>query len=279
MLSAKIADRLTLPVPEFWTKVIVHLHRPLIGHQQLAIQHQGFKIFVDPNDNCGGRLYYWGSYEPEQTAAFMDLLKDLQPTAFIDIGANIGYYSLLAATHSKARVYSFEPSPSIAKSLTRSIALNGYTERIKVTPKAASEKPGELVFFVNENPHNFGLGSIVNTVSTSTRLVVECCKVDDELPEDLGSSVLCKIDVEGAEFMALQGMARILTTVHPVLIVEVHPVELQQAGASARQVFDLLQSFGYSLSTLESADEIVDFEKLPTDTNYWLMGSPTPNAG
>jgi hypothetical protein len=56
-------------------------------------------------------------------------------------------------------------------------------------------------------------------------------------------------------------------------------VELQQAGASARQVFDLLQSFGYSLSTLESADEIVDFEKLPTDTNYWLMGSPTPNAG
>jgi FkbM family methyltransferase len=285
MLSARIADRLTVPVtlvsrnvPDFWTKVIVHLHRPLIGSQQLAIAHQGFKIFVDPNDNCGGRLYYWGSYEPEQTAVFKKLLEDLRPTEFIDIGTNIGYYSLLAATHSKAKVYSFEPSPAIRASLVRSVAANGYENRIKVIPKAASDKPGELTFFVNENPHNFGLGSIVNTVETSTKLVVECARVDDELPQELGNSVLCKIDIEGAEFMALQGMSRILTTVRPVLIVEVHPVELQQAGASARQVYDLLRSFGYSLTTLESSEDIGEFAKLPTDTNFWLMGSPGKTA-
>ena len=282
MLSSRIANKLTLPVtaisqhvPDFWTKVIVHLHRPLIGHQLLSLKHQGFNIFVDPNDNCGGRLYYWGHYEPEQTAAFLGLLNDLRPATFIDIGANIGYYSLLAATHSKARVYSFEPSPSIADCLTRSVAANHYDDRIRIIRKAASNSQGELSFFINENPHNFGLGSIVNTVASSTKVVVKSSTADLELPQDIGSPVLCKIDVEGAEFFALQGMSRILETARPVLIVEVHPVELAKAGASAEQVYDLLRGFGYSLRTLENTAEITDFETLPHDTNYWLMGRPS----
>jgi FkbM family methyltransferase len=282
MLSPRIANRLTLPVtmisqhlPDFWTKVIVHLHRPLIGHQILCLDHDGFKIFVDPNDNCGGRLYYWGSYEPEQTAAFKALLHELHPATFIDIGANIGYYSLLAATHSRAKVYSFEPSPSIADCLTRSVNANLYNDRIRVIRKAASCTPGELSFFINENPHNFGLGSIVNTVASSTMVNVECCAADDELQEDLAAPILCKIDVEGAELMVLKGMTRILENLCPVLIVEMHPVELVKAGASARQVYDLLGEAGYSLRMLESEDEITSVEALPTDTNYWFMGSPS----
>jgi FkbM family methyltransferase len=279
MLSPSLANYLTGPVtfvsrhlPDLGTKVIVHLHRPLIGHQLLLIEHDGFKIFVDPNDNCGGRLYYWGSYEPEQTAVFKQLLDELRPSTFIDIGANIGYYSLLAAAHSEASIYAFEPSPRIADSLARSVSVNTFKDRIHPVRKAASKEKGTLAFFVNENPHNFGLGSIVQTVDASTRVTVECCAPDDELTTDLGPSVLCKVDVEGAEYSALQGMQRILTTSHPTLIVEVHPVELKEAGSSSEQVCDLLRSFGYKLSTLDNSGEITDYAALPDDDNYWVLG-------
>ena len=53
---------------------------------------------------------------------------------------------------------------------------------------------------------------------------------------------------------------------------------LAKAGASAKQVYDLLRGFGYSLRTLENTAEITDFETLPHDTNYWLMGSPSARA-
>ena len=279
MLWPSLANTLTVPVtfvskrlPDLGTKAVVHLHRSLVGHQFLPIQHDGFKILVDPNDNCGGRLYYWGSYEPEQTEVFKQLLGELDPSTFIDIGANIGYYSLLAATHSNARVYSFEPSPSIADCLNRSIALNNLGGRVSTIRKAASSGKGTLSFFVNENPHNFGLGSVVSSVENSTKLVVDCCSVDEELTADLGPSVLCKVDVEGAEFAALQGMKQILTTYHPTLIVEVHPIELARAGSSAKQVYELLQSFGYKLHALGNSDKTTDFAVLPHDNNYWLLG-------
>ena len=279
MLSSSLANQLTGPItfvsrnlPDFGTKVIVHLHRPLIGHQLLLIEHDGFRIFVDPNDNCGGRLYYWGNYEPEQTAVFKQLLNELQPSTFIDIGANIGYYSLLAAAHSQASVYAFEPSPDIADCLDRSISANPFRERIHTVRKAASKEKGTLTFFTNEDPHNFGLGSIIKTVDASTEVTVECCAPDDEIAVDLGPSVLCKVDVEGAEHSALQGMQRILTTYHPTLIVEVHPVELKRAGSSSEQVCNLLRAFGYKLSILDNPGEITDFAALPVDYNYWVVG-------
>jgi hypothetical protein len=84
--------------------------------------------------------------------------------------------------------------------------------------------------------------------------------------------VLCKVDVEGAEHSALQGMQRILTTYHPTLIVEVHPVELKRAGSSSEQVCDLLRAFGYKLSILDNPGEITDFAALPVDYNYWVVG-------
>ncbi|HTD97068.1 MAG TPA: FkbM family methyltransferase [Edaphobacter sp.] len=279
MLSLKLANRLTPSVtfvsrhlPELGTNVVRHLHRSLIGHQLLSIKHDGFKILVDPNDNCGGRLYYWGSYEPEQTAAFKRLLSELHPTTFIDVGANIGYYSMLAAAHSDANVYAFEASPRVADCLTQSISSNSFAARIHVVRKAVSKEKGTISFYVNENPHNFGLGSVAVSSDASTQLVVECCSPDEELGTDLGASVLCKMDIEGGEFSALQGMQQILTICHPTLIVEVHPIELKAAGTSARQVYDLLRSYGYKLSTLDSSDETSDFAKLPDNDNFWLLG-------
>jgi hypothetical protein len=73
-------------------------------------------------------------------------------------------------------------------------------------------------------------------------------------------------------------MERLLRTSRPVLIVEVHPLELKKLGVSARQVYDLLCDSGYTMSTPEHPKKAVEFESLPNDTNYWLLGRFTANT-
>src|SRR5580658_8459581 len=115
----KISQRL----PDIGTKVIVHLHRPFVGNEYVPIQYGSFQIFVNPQDYCGGRLYYWGSYELAQTRSLTNLVDALRPGTFVDVGANIGYYSLLVAAKG-VPVIAVEASPQVVPALERSILLN-----------------------------------------------------------------------------------------------------------------------------------------------------------
>lgn len=266
--------------PDIITRVLLHLHRPLIGSCDVRITHGTFHIVVNPQDYCGGRLYYWGHYEPEQTEVFKSLLRRVAPATFLDVGANIGYYSLLAASQGIPKVISVEASPPIVQMLEASVAANPkLRERITVIPSAVSDKQGELTFYVNRAEHNYGLGSIVRgQKETGAQPVkVPCIQADtlvstQELPP---GPLFCKIDIEGAELLALNGMVKVIEQKRPVFILEIHPEELAEMGQSAGAVLDFLWRYDYRIVRLEQGGEApVDKSTILPEGNFWLIAYP-----
>jgi FkbM family methyltransferase len=260
-------------LPDIGTKVIVHLHRPFVGNTYIPIRCGSFQILVNPQDYCGGRLYYWGSYEREQTKSLINLLNTLRPSTFIDVGANIGYYSLLVAAKGVS-VIAVEASPQIIPALERSILLNrDLSSRIRVVRAAASDLEGEVPFWVNTVTHNFGLGSTVGSLpdAPSSAVSVPCVRLDDVISFETPGPLLCKVDVEGAECRVLRGMINTIRTLRPVFIVEVHPIELKAAGSSALDVLSFLWACNYSTEEFgPTRTEITSLTLIPND-NFWIL--------
>jgi len=270
---------LTRRAPTVVSKFFLHLHRPLVGDAELPVSIGALRILVSPQDNCGGSLYYSGCYEPEETRCFTRLLHEVRPSVFIDIGANIGYYTLLAASQGVPRLVAVEASPRIAASLQRNVVLNGLSSRVKIIPAAVSDREGTLTFWLNRQEHNFGTGSLIPRPDLG-----ECESIDvpcfsgDALFADLAAGpALVKIDVEGGEQFVLQGMATFLERVRPSLAVEVHPVQLRSSGHSAEQVTGLLGDRGFTLARLSHGREIAlsATESLGSDI-FWLIARPSP---
>jgi FkbM family methyltransferase len=265
----KISQRL----PDIGTKVIVHLHRPFVGEQYVPLQHGSFQILVNPQDYCGGRLYYWGSYELEQTKSLINLVDTLRPGTFIDVGANIGYYSLLVAAKG-VPVIAVEASPRVVPALERSILLNrNLSSRVRLIRAAAGDMEGEGTFWVNEVTHNFGLGSTIrpHPEAQATAVTVPVVILDDVIGLETPGPLLCKVDVEGAEFRVLKGMINTIRTRQPVFVIEVHPIELKSAGSSAQDVLSLLWDFDYSTEAFDANGAwITPSTVIPID-NFWIV--------
>src|SRR5579863_5057032 len=243
--------------PDLMRRVIIHVHRPLVGDATCVIDQEGFKIGVNPQDNCGGSLYYSGEYEPLQSKVLRAIITESKPSLFLDIGANIGYYSLLAASHGVARIIAFEPSPAVGEVLDFSIRLNPqFFRRISHVSFAASDREGEATFWTNKLAHNYGVGSIIRPADGSLggMITVRCAPVDSivmPMPEE--GVCVCKIDVEGAEHLVLRGMRETIDARRPTVMLEVHPLELDAAGQSARSVLNVLWERSYTIRKLDLA--------------------------
>ncbi|WP_108246774.1 FkbM family methyltransferase [Muricauda brasiliensis] len=173
------------------------------------------------------RELYWGNpMEYEYTSIFMELIKCVG--TFWDVGANIGYYSILAcAYNSKIKVSAFEPSNGPKHYLYENIAINQMNNQIRVHPQALSSESGNIAFYEVVNPkfphilnlsgeHNLGTKRGLN----SKKVIVESVQIDEVRNE--GRPVdLIKIDVEGAEFMVLKGGMQLLKKDRPIIICEI----------------------------------------------------------
>lgn len=255
--------------PDFVTRVLLHLHRPIVGSNWIPLEIEGIRLLVNPQDNCGGKLYYWGSYEPEQTSAIRKLIAETAPGTFLDIGANIGYYSILAAKLGVGRVIAIEASPQIFSKLARSVELNPILkDRFELLNVAVSDKIGTASFWANEDPHNFGLGSILTAAGGGADAVVVAAITVDSLPR-ASEPLLCKIDVEGAEFGVLQGMRDTIRRSAPTFLLEIHPKELRSQGASVIDVLDLLWEEGYTIR-LGYDNVVLGRSNLP-EGNFWVI--------
>jgi hypothetical protein len=114
------------------------------GIKNITIK-SGIKLLLLTNDFVDKYIYITGEYEPELESFLRDNLKE--GDNFIDVGSNIGYFSILASRliGSEGRVFSFEASPSMLIRLKENININGISN-IQIVPKAVSNKQGKLDF-------------------------------------------------------------------------------------------------------------------------------------
>jgi FkbM family methyltransferase len=212
-------------------------------------------VTVDGLRVYGGRqhhvMLYWllrGKYERHTRTLFEDAVKP--GMRVLDLGAHLGYFTLLAAraVGSTGRVYAFEPDPANYKFLCHNIALNGMQDIVTTVPKAVADTSGTRLLFAH--PKHSVMSSFWGEGRSDGAVSVECTTVDDFL--DGRQIDVVKLDVEGAELDALRGMRRTLTdTSRLAIFVECNPTALAAAGASVRELLD-------ELGALELDVQVID---------------------
>ena len=179
-----------------------------------------------------------GIWEPYESRLLLD---SLQPGAvFLDVGANLGYFSLLAADRvgPTGKVLAIEPDPANFLLLQRSVAHNGLSAIVKPYRVALSDRDDEARLYLSED--NFGDHQVFATDESRESLPVTLRRGADLLG-GLGVWLdLVKIDTQGSEYGVVAGLLPLLVRCRPRLIVELTPLSLRQCGSSGRALIELL---------------------------------------
>jgi FkbM family methyltransferase len=179
----------------------------------------GYKMNLDLYKPTQRGIYCSYKYEKEITNLVNNTLK--MNDVFIDVGAHVGYYSLLAAklVGQNGKIFSFEPNILNYKILKENICLNNF-DQIKYFELGLSDFDGEAQFYIN--PFNDGGSSLTKFTYPALVLVtIKVAKLDTFLNDiRLNKIDLIKIDVEGHQMSTLRGMEHTLLNYHPKIIVE-----------------------------------------------------------
>jgi FkbM family methyltransferase len=194
-----------------------------------------------------------GLYEPHVASLIVSLLAP--GGVFYDIGANAGYYSLIASkiVGPDGRVIAFDPVPKNAETVREQIALNGFDERCKVERLAVSGASGSFSFVIDEVNANSHLSEHNVPHLKNTGQVIEVAAVTlDEYAAGNPRPALIKMDIEGAEVDALKGARELLSSADaPTCLISTHSDELE------RGVKEILAGHGYSFKNLEGFEQMV----------------------
>ncbi len=222
--------------------------------RRIETEAQGIKLWVDPASNFGKRILGEGNYEADLTNAFGQLLQPGQ--TFVDVGANEGWFSMLAAklVGSTGRVLACEPQERLWPVIAKNIFLNSFAN-VQLLPFAVAEQQGEAV--INLYPSvNTGSSNISTTKRRwEKQQVIKLIPLAEILNPLQGRSVdLMKVDVEGFEHKVLLSAGALLGTTIKRLVVELHPAQLQALGSSEGDVMRLLESRGYIKRVVAGVD-------------------------
>lgn len=172
-------------------------------------------------------LFWSGKPNFEKDTADIFFERALNARTILDIGANLGYYTYLAATaNAKARVIAFEPIKYLAEKIQDNSLLNGFAQ-VTVIDQAVSDKKGEATFYINVKSPTMSTLSPEDAKDSSNyeKKIVLLVKLDDYVEENNVTDIdLIKIDVEEHEPEALEGMLTLLERDKPDVICEILPV-------------------------------------------------------
>lgn len=187
---------------------------------------------------------------------------------FIDIGANIGAYTLIASklVEKTGMVIAFEPVNTINKMLIDNIKMNGLTNII-VEKKAVYDQNTNLELFIS-NEQNMGMSSILNhSHESGEKQKIEAITLDNYVQlKKLAKIDLVKIDIEGAEIHALKGMKQSLVKFKPTLIIEISDGILENSSVKSNAIYDFLFDLNYVPYNIDEKGNIKDFSS--KDINY-----------
>ena len=217
----KAAFGIAGPAPEL---VVQHLHR--VGSVRVRLPNGRWLCLWSLGDDwVSNRVYWrgWKGYDPETVPVFFRLAERAQ--AIFDVGAYVGFYTLLAAhANPQARVYAFEPLPTVYERLTHNVALN-QLPKVHCHLTAVGEESGLADFYhaAARLPTSSSLSfEFMKETTDLQRSTVPVIRLDQFAEEhQIGRVDLMKIDTESTEPQVLRGMRRILERDRPQIICEV----------------------------------------------------------
>jgi FkbM family methyltransferase len=242
-----------------------HTNDPTVVIKEIA---PGVRLFIDLSDHIIGLNILRGRYEQEEIEFVRSLLRP-GDTA-IDVGGHIGFFTMqmAAAVGPQGRVYAFEPFDANADLLERSIAENRFGDRIVFRRAAAGAASGTATLtFPVETLNSGGAyllpsgGAPLSGNQTKDVPLVALDAIEFERPVRV-----IKMDVEGAEPQVLRGAARLLARDKPVILSELHPVQLERASnVTAAQFLTQIAALGYRAHRLEHGRVGAPLDTAPAD--------------
>jgi FkbM family methyltransferase len=211
----------------------------------------GHRINLDPTDSL--LLSVNGIYEPLETRLVEAVIRP--GDVVVDIGAHIGYYTLLAARAAGpgGHVFAFEPERDNFELLQRNVAENGYAN-VSCENKAVASSAGRETLFIS--PYNTGDHRIAAADSERERQVVEAVSLDGFFAGRGTAVSVIKMDIQGRELDALEGMRNLLESNEDVLMfTELSPVALEEAGTTVQEFLTALEGEGFDLYEIDEKDE------------------------
>lgn len=208
--------------------------------------------------------YWLGTYEPQLQAAIQELVKPGM-TAY-DIGANIGYISLILAqaVGEIGQVYAFEALPENIVRLRVNLALNSMQDRVQVIAAAVVDRSGPINFWVGPSG---GMGKADGSLGRDNLPYTQSIKVEGSALDDFvyrqhhPEPQVIKMDIEGGEVLALPGMQQLLSQARPLVFLELHGPE------AARTAWEVFTTAGYRLCYLEPRyPEVTEMQALDWKT-------------
>ncbi len=201
----------------------------------------GFTLLLDLQTE---KDYWLGTYEPELQATLRELIKP--GMVAYDVGANIGYVTLLLAraVAETGRVFAFEALPANVERLRANIGLNGMEARVTVVAGAVTAGQGPVRFLVHASG---GMGKAAGSAGRRaddylSEVTVAGISLDEFVyTEGNTPPQVIKMDIEGGEVIALPGMRRLLIEARPLMLMELHGPE------STRLAWETLTAAGYEI--------------------------------
>ena len=198
------------------------------------------KFFLNIRDAIDRELFMNGYYEEKQLNILSKNIKKYSINNFIDIGSNIGIYSMLMAkNHSNLTIHAFEPHIDAFNRLKENVKLNNFSNNIYLHDYALSNKNGDSFL---EAKNRFGLSQSGGAKISDNGNIKIKYKIGDDLIKIKNEHIAIKIDTEGHELLVLHGIKNLLTKNKVFLQIEIFP---QNTAA----VSQFLNNIGFRLIT------------------------------
>ncbi len=245
----------------FAPKLYQFLYKRFKPKGVVKVEAGGHTMFVDSHDTAlAPYLIMHGNFDPEETFVLEKFIK--QGMTFVDVGANIGYFSLIAArlVGENGKVFAFEPDKDNFGLLERNIKENRY-ENITSVEKAVSDKVGTAKFYLDSD--NLCAHSL-NEKENSNFIEVETTKLSDFLKDSKVDVI--KIDVEGAEQSVFDGMKDIIAKNNKLAVItEFYPKAIKSFGDSPEKYLKTFFNSGFKLYIVKGK-EFVNIDESQIDS-------------
>jgi len=231
-----------------------------------TLQATPFGFMLIGTNSIHHRAMQEGTFEPHETRLFMDLLR--QVDVFVDVGANIGFYTCLAR-QSERHVVAVEPLARNLKYLYTNLVANKW-EKVEIFPVGVGDSPGLAVLYGGSSTGASLIASWAGAVR-SFRQTIPLSTLDILLgPRFVGKKLLIKVDVEGVEYLTLLGAKDTLRQEpRPIWVVEICLNEYHPEGMNPHYMatFDKFWDHGYEARTADEHNNLIQ----RADVERWLQ--------